>query len=262
MEDATISEKSPTTPLGNAGTLNVGTFGINSGLQDNRALLRFNLAASIPTNAIVTSAALTLRLGKTAPDVTNLWLHLRKVLRAWNEGAVTWTNRLSPPAPWSAPGAASPVDFASAVTQSSLITTKRGPYTFSSNAGMIADVQDWVGNASNNFGWIMISELEGVPSTICEFGSGESGSDAPTLTIQYVLPAMPPTLTTLPPTNGCFRFRFNAESNRNYAVEYCGTLPATNWKVLTNITPLLAPANVIFGDLLTGSNRVYRVRTP
>lgn len=261
VADATISEKNLSSPMGSEQTLEVGTTGPAAGYKDSRALLRFNLAGSIPTNATVTSAALTVTLVQTAPAVTNLWLDLRKVLRPWSESAVTWTNRLTPPAAWSAPGGAPGVDFGSDVTQSNRITTTLGAYTFASNARLVADVQDWVSNPSNNWGWIMISELEGVGQTEIKFSSRE-GAAAPSLAVQYTIPAAPPTLAVLPPVSGQFRFRFDVESNRNYAVEYSGILPASQWAVLTNITALPASTNVIISDPLSATNRYYRVRTP
>src|SRR5882672_5558342 len=71
-EDATISEKSLDLSLGGQTTLDSGTTGPNEGLKKNRALLKFNVAASIPTNATVTSAALTMTVVQ-APTTTDLW---------------------------------------------------------------------------------------------------------------------------------------------------------------------------------------------
>src|SRR5437667_401025 len=79
-EDATISEKSLDLSLGSATTLDSGTTGPNEGLKMNRALLKFDLTGIIPSNALVTSAALTLTVLQ-APTTTNLWFSLHKVLR-------------------------------------------------------------------------------------------------------------------------------------------------------------------------------------
>jgi hypothetical protein len=161
-------------------------------------LLKFDVASSIPSNAIVTFVALTLTLFKAPrPDV--LWFSLHKVLQDWSEDSVTWTNRLSPPAPWSVPGCAAPLDYSSSVIQSNLIN----------------------------------------PNIV------------------------PRTLTLLPRLDGRFQFLFSAESSSHYTAEYCRDLIAADWMVLTNIAPLLAPAEVIVSDAeLTDSNRFYRVRTP
>jgi hypothetical protein len=147
------------------------------------------------------------------------------------------------------------------VTQSNRITTTLGAYTFTSNVRMVADVQDWVSHPSNNWGWILISELEGVGQTEEKFSSRE-GAAAPSLAVQYTIPAAPPTLALLPPVSGQFRFGFDVESNRDYAVEYSGVLPASNWAVLTNFAALPASTNVTISDPISASNRYYRVRTP
>ncbi len=262
-EDATISEKSLDSSLGSATTLDSGTTGPNEGLKMNRALLKFDLTGIIPSNAVVTSAALTLTVVQ-APTTTNLWFSLHKVLQDWSEGAVTWTNRLSPPAPWSTPGGSPPQDYSSSVSQSNLITGLE-TFTFASNPDMVADVKDWVSSPANNFGWILICELEDLEKSVRKFASREYTyntvpTNQPKLDVQFTLPL---TLTLLPQTNGQFQFLFNAEPNRNYTAEHCSDLLTTNWMVLTNITPLSAPANVLVSDaLLTDRNRFYRVRTP
>ena len=265
--DATISEGQPWPPLGTSTILVSGTTGINEGATRNRALLRFDVTSSIPSNAIVTSASLTMTVVGTSPLVTNLWFSLHKVAQDWSESAVTWTNRLSPPAAWSAPGGAPPRDYSSSVTQSNLITGL-GTFTFVSSPDMIADVQDWVSNPVDSFGWILICELEGLEKSVRKFASREYAlnsipTNRPALEVDFSLPAIPPALTLLPQTMAQFQFQFNAESNRNYTAEYCIDLTTTNWIVLTNIAPLPAPANVIVSDtLFTDSNRFYRVHTP
>ena len=59
-------------------------------------------------------------------------------------------------------------------------------------------------------------------------------------------------------TNG-FAISWTALLNRNYTVQYCGNLSATNWQTLTNLTTT-TPETTVF-DLagLTSTNRFYRV---
>ena len=266
VEDATISERYPDSLFGGDTTLESGADGPEGGGLRNRALLKFDPAANIPSNAIVTSAALTLTL-VVSPSSTNLWFSLHKVFQDWSESAVTWTNRLSPPVPWSAPGGTAPLDYSSSVTQSNLIIGGAVPvaFTFASNPAMVANVQEWASNPANNFGWMLICELEELERSKRKFGSSEriTTTQRPSLAVQFTLPAPPLTLTALPQTNGQFQFQFNAESNRNYTVLYGGDFDTTNWMVLTNIAPLPGPENVLVSDaLLADSNRFYRVRTP
>ena len=182
------------------------------------------------------------------------------MLRAWGESSATWSNCL-PSTPWSTNGAAAPVDFSSVVSQT-ISVSGPGSYLYASNSNLVADVQSWVSNPGGNFGWIIVSESQGVPSTICEFGSREDRANAPSLIIQFTIPATPPTLVSPMIAANQFQFSFNAESNRTYAVEYCGIPPGTNWDTLTNVAAQPAPANIPVTDPLAGSNRFYRVRTP
>ncbi len=263
-EDTTITEKDFSLPGGSGATLDSGTTGPNEGLKRNRALLKFDFTGAIPSSATVTSAALTLTLVQTPSVTTSLWFSLHKVLQNWSASAATWTNRLSPPAPWSAPGAAAPQDYSSFVSQSNLITGL-GAYTFSSNPGLLADVQDWVNNPANNFGWILICEDEELEKSLRKFASNEAttATNRPSLEVQFSIPSSPTQLALLPATNGVFQFQFNAESNKTYTVLYGPDLEATNWATLTNVPSLPSPGNVLVSDPLLGdTNRFYRVRTP
>lgn len=269
VEDATISEFSLDTAFGSVNTIISGADGPEQFALRNRALLKFNLVPNIPGNAVVTSANLTLTLVKT-PRPDSLWFSLHKVLLDWNESAVTWTSRLLPPATWNAPGGVAPLDFSSSTTQSNLIiaTTVPANFTFASNPAMVADLQDWVRNPTNNFGWILVCESEDVERTKRFFASSEYTTNSvptnrPVLEVQFTLPHPPLTLTLLPQTSGQFQFLFNAESNRDYTVEHCSDLIAKNWVILTNIAALPFSADVIVSDaFVTVSNRFYRVRTP
>lgn len=261
VEDTTITEKSPDTPQGGDAQLQIGTTGPAAGYKSSRSLLRFELTA-IPTNATVTRATLTVNLEQVAPGVTNLWVNLHRVVRPWSEAFATWSNRLAA-TPWSVPGAAAPADFVLLATQSNRITTTLGLYTFASGPRMVADVQDWVRIPATNHGWIMISQLQSVGQTECKFTAHEATSAAsrPRLMVDYVLPANPPTLIGLSPSNGMFRFQFTAEASRAYTVETSAIMPATNWSVMTNLGPFPNPSNVVVSDSIQPGARLYRVRT-
>jgi len=265
FEDTTISEKSLEFSLGSDTTLDSGTTGPSDGFKKNRALLKFDLSG-IPTNAVITSAALTLTL-VTTPNTTNLWFSLHKVLLDWTESAATWTNRLSPSAPWNAPGGLSSLDYASSVTQSNLIVAAVLPATstFASNASMVNDVQDWTSNPANNFGWILLCEVEDLERSVRKFASSErtTTNQSPSLLVEFSVPASPLTLTVLPATNGQFQFQFNVESNKSYTVLYASELGSSNWAILTNILPSSTTAPILISDPLSiQSNRFYRVQTP
>lgn len=257
VQDSMVTEQFPGTPQGTNIVMIAGTNGQD---EDSRSLLAFNLAA-IPSNAVVTSAALTVKVVKLAPGFPSSGkMDLHRLLVPWGDAAATWTNRLAG-VHWSTNGAAAPVDFTNAVTQQITVSSQTA-YTFVSNSNMVADVQRWVSNPGTNFGWILISELQGTLFSECKFGTREDPANAPSLTVQYTVPANPPTLTPLPISTNQFRFSFAAETNRVYFIEFLGVLTDTNWTALSTIGPLTIATNVVFSETLTGSNRFYRVSTP
>jgi hypothetical protein len=130
---------------------------------------------------------------------------------------------------------------------------------------MVADVQDWVSNPINNYGWILICELEELEKSVRKFASREAltVTNCPSLEVQFTTHAVSPTLTVLSQTNGQFQFLFNAESNRNYSVLFADGIDSTNWVVLTNISALPGAAILEISDpIVVETNRYFRVRTP
>lgn len=263
-------------PVNNMGAATDFAAGVNAIGSPMRAFLRFDVSA-IPANATITAAALNLvsvKKNDTAPDATFV---LHRMVKNWGEGRgsgqtgstalsgeATWNARIEGGANWSSPGAAAPGDY-SAATSASVLVTEVGLYTFSSTAGLVADVQNWVNNPANNFGWICQAQSESASTTARRWASRESGANAPSLLIHYTLPtaAQPPTLSAAVRTNGEFRFSFNAEANQAYTVETRATL-ATNgtWATLTNISASVSATNLVVTDSLASSNRFYRVKTP
>ena len=256
-QDSMVSEHYPDLPQGSNTVMTAGT---NGKEESSRAVLAFDLS-SVPSGAVVTSAALTVKVVRVAPGFPpSVTMDLRKMLVGWNESAATWTNRLAS-VQWSTNGAAAPLDFSNAVSQTVAVNGE-GTYTFASNSNLIADVQSWISDPSRNFGWIIINEMQGTTYTECKFGTRDDPANAPSLAVQFTIPAARLVLTAHSVSNGQFRFSFNAESNRNYAVEFRGSIPGTNWSLLSTIPPLPAPTNVVVTDPLAHTNRFYRVRTP
>ncbi|HEY4952906.1 MAG TPA: DNRLRE domain-containing protein, partial [Verrucomicrobiae bacterium] len=177
--DTTISQKTsvPTTEL---------VIGTNGKSQSSRALLKFDIAGNIPSNAIITSAALTVTVTKVPPGggISSLF-DLRAVLFAWSPSDATWANRLAA-TPWSTLGGAVGVDFSNKISQTNFFGSATGLYTFISNSNLVADVQNWLQNASANFGWVVISEMQGVLHS-----ERTLDASSPTLLVQFTVPATP-----------------------------------------------------------------------
>jgi hypothetical protein len=161
-----------------------------------RALLEFNIAGSgIPAGAIINSVTLGLTQTKNNHgQATTFELH--PLSKAWSEGTsngtgqggfptlgdATWNFRLYNSSAWTSHGG----DFGS-TSGTATIGTLETTYSFSSQAGMVADVQHWLNAPASNFGWLLraASESPGF-TTAREFGSRESSlAQQPVLTINF-----------------------------------------------------------------------------
>lgn len=195
--DTALFENSPDNNLGGEPDFPSGT--IRTG-QRSRGLIRFDLAGHIPANAAITSATLTVKVVRTPSGAVSSIFGVHRVLKAWVEGnktgnggqsatsnETTWNNRMSPATAWSVPGATSPTDYSSTESATRLIAGS-GSYTFVSTSETVADVQFWLNNTQSNFGWILIGQSEGTPSTAKRFGSREDSNNVPTLEIEFTVP--------------------------------------------------------------------------
>jgi hypothetical protein len=197
MKDNTVYE-SNTGGLSNG----VGTFlfaGQTFSDRTRRAVLSFDIAGSVPAGMEIDSVILTLHLSRTisAPQTINV----HKVLADWGEGTsnaageegagtpstagdATWTHRFFNTTFWTTAGG----DFSATVTASQTVgdSTQLGFYTWGSTAQMVADVQDWLDNPANNFGWILVGNEAAFPTTK-RFDSREHATVAnrPALTVFY-----------------------------------------------------------------------------
>jgi hypothetical protein len=274
--DTSLFEYSPTFNLGGMATIPAGAIGDTGGGAASRALYRFDVpGTNIPPGVTITNVKLTVRVTQT-PDVpVNSVFELRRMLKPWIEGTKaggsngstasqgepTWNSQAHPATPWSAPGGAAPDDF-SATVSASVPIAGLGAYTFQSTPAIVADVQAWVDNPTNNFGWILLSQNEGTPKTARRFGTRTSSS--PVLEISYsagVAPLLPVTLSGLQLVSNLFSFSFPTEPGRSYDVQARDALTNGTWTVLTNI-PAGAQTNAVLTDSVTGlPQRFYRVET-
>lgn len=171
-----------------------------------RALIAFDFS-SIPANATVTSATLTMRLSKRGPQIPGD-ISLRKALANWGEGAsdagtpggtgaeaapgdATWIHTFFDTAFWTTPGG----DFSSTPSASTAVEAL-GDYTWS-GSGLVADVQAWVSNSATNFGWAIIGN-ESTPASAARFASRENSSSPPQLSVTFQPASGTPTPTPTP----------------------------------------------------------------
>ena len=186
--------------------------GNNSQDRARRALVRFDLAGFLPSDAYVDAVVLTLD-ASSAPDTITRWISVHRVLADWGEagssssggggapalpGDATWLHTRFPDQVWSQPGG----DFVPASSAAALVGDV-GTYNWT-GAGLVADVQRWLADPATNFGWLLRGD-ETTPRSVRRFDSRESAvaSRRPTLIVFYSEP-----VPSRPTTWGRLKARF------------------------------------------------------
>lgn len=175
-----------------------------------RALVAFDIAA-IPRRSTIRSVTVSLYLAQTLVPSQQVDLH--RVSADWGEGAsiagsgqggggmsatgdATWIHRRFPSENWASAGG----DFVAAPSASTTVNNLPAVYTWSSTAQLVADVQAWVDNPGQNFGW-MVRADETQLATAIAFETKEStiAANRPSVTITYD----PPPAIVTPTGTGC-----------------------------------------------------------
>ena len=171
-----------------------------------RGVLAFDIAGSVPPGSTITAVSLSMNMSMTPAGAETVELH--KLLADWGEGTshapmgegdgapatpndATWRHRFFDSVFWTTQGG----DFSATVSASQSVGGV-GQYTWSS-AQMVADVQSWLDNPANNFGWLVLGDETAI-ATAKRFDTRESASP-PMLTIQFIPgPRATPTPRTRP----------------------------------------------------------------
>lgn len=174
----------------------VGRTNQNAGEALRRGLLAFPVADSIPAGATITEVTLTLHMSRTISGAQEITLH--RVTADWGEagsdapgeegpgttaesGDATWLHRFHDSEFWSKPGG----DYSDTVSGKQTVSGV-GFYTWESTDEMVADVQSWLNEPGENFGWILIgNELNS--GTTKRFATRENTLEnrRPVLTVTY-----------------------------------------------------------------------------
>jgi hypothetical protein len=261
-------------PDNNLGSNSNLVSGVNGSGLGSRALLRFDVAGQIPSNAVIRSATLTLAVVAVpgGGGVASIF-DLRRVLTNWtegtgtgnsgspaNDGETTWNNRLSPASPWTTPGGAISNDYSGAVS-AALLITNIGSYSFASTPGLVADVQQWLRSPGKNFGWVLMSESESTAFTAKRFGAREDTNSAPVLVVDYFVPVAP-NFDWIKAAGGVVQMSFPASVGQSYSVEYRDSFNSGSWMTLTNVGLQTIATNVLILDqIATKMHRFYRIST-
>jgi len=210
--DTFINSGSPVNSAGGSTSIDAGTDG-GGGVR--RGLLRFDLSG-IPSGSTITSAVVQLTVTKVPGNgvgSVDSTFDLRRCTSAWGEGTnsgnsgalaktgdANWTARIVGTANWTVAGALS--DAAATASASTPVGSGFNATYQWSGAGLVSDVQLWIGNSSQNFGWLLQSQDEATLRTVRGFAARENGAGVPTLQIGYTLPSnVPPSVSITNPPN-------------------------------------------------------------
>lgn len=164
-----------------------------------RALLAFDLATAIPSDAVVTRVELSLFVSNFAPAASAVNVNLFRLTADWGEsssravspegaggaaqaGDATWLHRFSPGMTWTTPGG----DFLPQSSAATTVNAENRSFVWS-DPGLVNDVQAWLLNPTTNFGWI-IRGNEVATGTAIRFNSRTNpiAAQRPQLTVEYV----------------------------------------------------------------------------
>ncbi len=160
-------------PLSNGAGQHMFAGNSGNGLP-RRALIRFDVAGSVPAGATIDSVTLTLNMSRTNIGPRNNALH--RLVADWGEagsiafgeegggalampGDATWEQNFydaNAPQLWATQGG----DFVAA-SSASIIVDQEGLYTWGSTTEMVADIQMWLDDPASNYGWIIIGGESG-----------------------------------------------------------------------------------------------------
>ena len=242
----------------------------------NRALYRFD-CSNIPGNAIIQSAVLQLEVTRQPGDASaiNSPFSLHRMLRPWGEGTnvavsfpgqgtpatpgeATWTHSFYPTNAWAAPGGAAGVDYLNAESSFQFIyDPDLSPYRFECTPEMVDDVQGWVRQPQNNYGWILIGD-DDTPFTARRFNSREDTNAKPALEVTYILPTR---IDRVQKMGNQFTLSFAVLPGQSYTVEYRSAVATGAWQTLVNAGYFTETNRVFLVDAVTAAQRYYRVGT-
>lgn len=197
-KDNSLIEKSDGSRSNGSGPLFfVGKVGTMARAQPpiRRGLIAFDLVGSIPEGATITNVILTLNMSKSQ-NSNNRNITLNRLSADWGEGTsnssqgngdasatndATWLHRFFDTEQWTNQGG----DFSGTASATAAVGAT-GSYTWGSTTEMVADVQDWLDNPANNFGWIILGD-EATSQSVKGFSTKE-GSTPPMLTVTFTPP--------------------------------------------------------------------------
>jgi chitodextrinase len=171
--DAYISVDDPNNNQGNATDLLLD--GDGNGLA---SLIRWEIASSLPTGAVIDSASITIQVFNTSGESYEIYA----LKREWTDVQTTW-NQANNSNNWQSAGADGTNDRDTQVL-GSVDANSSGSLTITFNAAGLAAIQQWIDNPSSNYGIIIANSDhgDGVGFYSSEFGTLTS---RPMLSLDY-----------------------------------------------------------------------------
>lgn len=176
-----------------------GRTNIDAGYKLRRALLQFELAANLPAGVEIIFAELTVYQSKSAPDSPPVSMGLHRALLAWGEGGsdafgaegqgnfaepgdATWHHRIFPDDLWDTVGG----DYAATASAITIFAPQPAHYTWSCDAALLVDVNDWLNNPGMNFGWVIVgNEVAAASARRLNSRENSKAEQRPKLTLVY-----------------------------------------------------------------------------
>ena len=191
--DASLMEVAPNNNNGGEAWSLGGT---TQNFTRNRALMTYDFS-EIPANSTITAVSMMFEVTRRPADGFNpAPFGLHRMLVSWGEGnkiaidnaggmgapategEVTWNSRYHSLTPWVQPGGAAGSEYALEPSSVEYIYGPgESPYFFRSTELLIQDVQYWLSNPTNNFGWMIVCQTEDVNFTARRFASSEDPLD-------------------------------------------------------------------------------------
>ena len=277
VADTALFELSPDYNFGAQDDLPSGRLGAFASFMRSRVLIRFDLAANLPTNAIIQFAYLRFRVTRV-PDEggENSTFGLHRMLRPWgegeqfsgrpgggsaSEGEATWNAAFHPSGHWTIPGGAPGIDFAEEFSSSERIQSD-GEYQFDFGAAQVGELMQWLREPESNFGWMLISLSEEVDYTARRFGARENPDPAmrPQLVIEYSLSVAPKITAIEILPDGATQITFLVQMGFAYELQSTPAI-GQSWQPASSvITPGFDGPTTLIDSSPPGVMRFYRVR--
>ena len=193
-KDNTIFQSNSNNSAGGFAGIFSGTNGQGS---PRRGLIAFDIAGNVPSGSVITSAQLTLYLGNS-PNSNAQTIGLYTLTKDWGEGTAgssslniggggggfaaspgdaTWSDATLGSVPWTGLGATGDCNTVASAT-ASVTGPIDTPFTWSSTAALVDDVQNWLDDDATNFGWALVNANEATGQSVKAFYSREATQDS------------------------------------------------------------------------------------